>query len=56
MGTPQYPGHTLEQKFYGHFGPRLGVAYQFLPRTVVRASYGLIWMTTTGNYYLVRPV
>jgi hypothetical protein len=32
-----------------HFSPHTGVAYQLLPHTVLRASYGMNWLTTTGN-------
>src|ERR1035437_858950 len=32
-----------------HFSPHTGIAYQFLPHTVLRASYGMNWLTTTGN-------
>ncbi|MCC6861176.1 MAG: hypothetical protein IT158_21590, partial [Bryobacterales bacterium] len=52
MGSQQYPMRTLQQLHADHFGPRIGVAYQVLPRTVVRASYGMIWLTTTGNWFL----
>ena len=30
------------------FGPRLGVAYRFNDKTVVRAGYGLIWIEQAG--------
>ncbi len=30
-------------------GPRAGVAYQVTPNTVIRTSYGLIRLTSTGN-------
>ncbi len=52
MGTSAYPMQTLEETHHAHFGPRLGVAYQVMPRTVIRASYGLIWLTKTGNWHL----
>jgi hypothetical protein len=52
MGTPAYPMRTLQQAPPDHFGPHLGLAYQFLPHTVLRVSYGLNWMTTTGSYFL----
>lgn len=52
MGTPEYPGRTLQKALHDHFGPRVGVAYQLMPHTVVRASYGMLWMTTTGNWHL----
>jgi len=43
---------TLEESHPDHFGPRVGAAYQILPRTVIRASYGIIWLTKTGNWHL----
>jgi hypothetical protein len=52
MGTPEYPMGTLEPNEPYHFGPRIGVAYQITPKTVLRVSYGLIWMTKTGNWFL----
>lgn len=52
MGTPEYPGRTLQWSLPYHFGPRIGAAYQMMPRTVLRASYGLIWMTSTGSQFL----
>jgi len=32
-----------KNEYYKQFGPSLGFAYQFLPKTVVRGSYGLIY-------------
>lgn len=52
LGTKEYPMRSLQQEYPYNFGPRLGVAYQFLPRTVLRAGYGLNWMTMTGDRYL----
>lgn len=43
---------SLQQEYLRHFGPRIGLAYQFLPRTVFRIGYGLNWMTMTGDTYL----
>ena len=31
------------------FGPRLGAAYQFLPRTVFRAGFGIVYTGTPAN-------
>ena len=31
-----------------NFGPRLGIAYRFTDKTVVRAGYGLIWQEQAG--------
>lgn len=33
-----------------NFGPRVGLAYQLLPHTVIRASYGIYYLPTTGIY------
>jgi hypothetical protein len=52
VGTPQYPGRTTQEAFKDHFGPRAGVAWQILPRTVLRAGYGLQYLTTTGGLFL----
>jgi hypothetical protein len=52
MGTSEYPMRTLEQSKPLHFGPRLAAAYQVIPRTVIRASYGMLWLTKTGNWHL----
>ena len=52
MGTKEYPGRSMQQVPKNHFGPRLGVAWSVNPKTVVRAGYGLIWMTLTGSFHL----
>jgi hypothetical protein len=54
-GALQYTGtgtntcncHTPVNNYYKNFGPRLGIAYQVDPKTVVRASYGVMY--THGN-------
>jgi hypothetical protein len=50
--TPEYPGATSQASYPRHFSPRTGIAYQILPHTVFRASYGINWLTTTGNQLL----
>lgn len=52
MGTPEYPGRTLLKDHPFRFSPRLGVAYQFMPKTVLRAGYGVNRLTTTGNVHI----
>ena len=52
MGTPEYPMRTLEETHPHHFGPRLGIAYEFLPKTVIRAGYAKFYLTKTGNWQL----
>jgi TonB dependent receptor-like, beta-barrel len=39
--------HTPVNNYYKNFGPRLGMAYQLDPKTVLRASYGVMY--THGN-------
>lgn len=51
-GTAEYPGRTFQESYRDHFGPRIGLAYQFAPRTVLRAGYGLTWLTLTGNKFM----
>ncbi len=51
-GTPEYPTRTSQVPIRNHFGPRVGVAWQFLPRTVLRAGYGVQYLTTTGGVFL----
>ena len=52
MGSREYPGRTIQESRPFQFGPRAGVAWQMAPRTVVRGSYGLIWLTLTGSTFL----
>lgn len=49
-----YPGTNgvprgVRDAAWNHFAPRLGLAYQVFPHTVVRAAYGLFYLPTTGN-------
>lgn len=52
MGTPEYPGRTLVKDHPYRFSPRLGIAYQIAPQTVVRGSYGINRLTVTGNQHI----
>jgi hypothetical protein len=52
MGTPEYPMRTWQDVYHRHFGPRLGLAYEVLPRTVIRAGYGLNWLTQSGDSWM----
>jgi Carboxypeptidase regulatory-like domain/TonB-dependent Receptor Plug Domain len=52
IDTPDYPGTVSQATHPDHFAPRTGVAYEFLRHTVLRASYGINWLTTTGNQLL----
>ncbi|SNT43562.1 Carboxypeptidase regulatory-like domain-containing protein [Granulicella rosea] len=49
--------HTTVNTWYKNFGPRLGFAYQALPRTVVRGSFAMMYThsggvggSSAGNY------
>ncbi len=52
LGSKDYPGRVSQATFGTHFAPRLGVAWQFMPKTVLRAGYGMNWLTTTGGQFL----
>jgi hypothetical protein len=52
LGTTEYPGRQSQETYTRHFAPRLGIAWQFLPKTVLRAGYGMNWLTTTGGQFL----
>ncbi len=55
QGGLVYPGvdsvnRGHREQAYANFGPRLGFAYQFNPKTVVRGGYGYYYLPTTGNF------
>ncbi|HZT29021.1 MAG TPA: TonB-dependent receptor [Bryobacteraceae bacterium] len=52
LGSKEYPGRVSQESYNTHFAPRVGVAWQFLPKTVLRAGYGINWLTTTGGQFL----
>ena len=52
MGSSAYPGRTIQKVLKDHFSPHIGVAYQIDAKTVLRASYGLNWMSVIGNRWL----
>lgn len=39
---------SARELHYGNFGPRLGFSYMATPKTVIRSSYGLIFIEQTG--------
>ena len=47
------PGRTGRQRFgdiyYNNFGPRLGLAYQWNDKTVIRGGYGMYFSAANGN-------
>jgi hypothetical protein len=46
-----HDGRLAQEYHPWHFAPRLGLAYRFAPNTVVRASWGMSYITTTGDYW-----
>jgi hypothetical protein len=55
LATQQYQylgrdgfSRSARELHYGNFGPRLGFSYMATPKTVVRSSYGLIFIEMTG--------
>jgi hypothetical protein len=56
VNTPQYPYDTMTAPNWRDFGPRVGLSWQALPKTVVHAAYGLFFDFTSqsvnslGNY------
>ena len=47
LGQNGFP-RSARELHWDNFGPRLGLAYMVTPRTVVRSSYGLIFIEQTG--------
>src|SRR4051794_30733028 len=43
VGTPELPGDTVTATNYRDFAPRVGIAYQLTPKTVIRTGYGLFY-------------
>jgi hypothetical protein len=48
-GTPQFPDRSPQQLSNFQFVPRVGAAYQVNDKTVVRGSFGQMYLPTTGN-------
>lgn len=47
LGQKGFP-ESARQLHKLNFGPRLGLAYRFTDKTVVRAGYGLVWQEQAG--------
>jgi hypothetical protein len=47
LGQNGFPD-TARELHKLNFGPRLGIAYRFTDRTVLRAGYGLVWQEQAG--------
>ena len=46
--TPEFPGRKAGFYNWKHFAPRLGAAYQLDEKTVLRASFAQIYISSTG--------
>jgi hypothetical protein len=50
-GTPEHPGRSTTGYHPLQLAPRLGLAYQINPKTVLRASWGMMYISRTGDYW-----
>ena len=48
-GTPEFPERSPQQLSHFQFVPRVGAAYQVNDKTVIRGSFGQMYLPTTGN-------
>jgi hypothetical protein len=47
--TPEFPSRSGTTVNPHQFAPRLGLAYQINPKTVFRGSFGMMYLSTSGN-------
>lgn len=50
LGVNGFPNRTWKT-YYDKFAPRFGLAYQVMPKTVVRAGYGILYLPTSQRIY-----
>lgn len=50
LGVNGFPGRTWKT-YYDKFAPRVGLAYQVTPKTVLRAGYGILYLPTSQRIY-----
>ena len=48
-GPGKVGGKNFEHTYYGGIGPRLGLAYQLTPKTVIRAGYAMMYAPLIGD-------
>ena len=48
-GSSQHPGRNITNWHPYQFAPRVGVAYQLTPKTVIRGSFAQMYITTMAN-------
>ena len=51
VNTTACPGRTAIKYHPWQFAPRLGAAYALNNKTVIRASWGMMYLTATGDYW-----
>jgi hypothetical protein len=49
VATPEHPSRNATMYHPWNFSPRLGFAYAFDPKTVVRGSFAMMYLPTSGN-------
>jgi len=49
--SPECPSRGQSSYYSWQFAPRLGAAYQLNNKTVLRGSWGLMYMSATGDYW-----
>ncbi len=47
--TPEFPDRKGSYYHWKHFAPRIGAAYQLDNKTVLRASFAMMYLPTTGS-------
>ncbi len=50
LGVGGFPSR-MWKTYYNKFAPRFGLAYQVMPKTVIRAGYGLLFLPTSQRIY-----
>ncbi len=48
-GTPEFPGRSGQSFYPWQFAPRLSMAYAMNDKTVIRASFAKMYISTTGD-------
>ncbi len=49
VATPAHPDRTAVATNYNELSPRVGLAYQLTPKTVIRTGYGIVWLPIDVN-------
>ena len=49
VNTPSHPWRSAVSKNFNELAPRVGLAYQLTPKTVIRTGYGIVWLPIDVN-------